>query len=137
MKTLATTINDPQAFGYEDYLEFCDINGYTPDEDGSDGFLNWVYEEIALNYECDLQNIRNFKNYNVPVKVTGTLGLWDGRHEIAPAVFDSVYDAIIECVYRADDAEVIWDDGEIIVNAYHHDGVNVFHIGDNLPYMYE
>ena len=136
-KILATTFEDPAGFSYEDYLEFCDINGYEPAGEDSDGFYNWVYEEIALNYEQDLENIKRFEPYNKPVSVTGTLGLWDGPHDIIPTVLGSVYDAIIECSRSADDVDVEWNDGEIIVKGYHHDGVNIFYIGEKLPYLYE
>ena len=127
--TIATTINDPAGYDYRDYVDYCEMNGVEAQPDGSDDFLDWVDEEVRINWEEDIDNIRMCKDYNVPVVICGTLGLWDGRHRIAPVRVDSVYQAIRLCSGRdIEDVEVVWNDGVIMVYAHHHDGCNIFEI---------
>jgi hypothetical protein len=80
--------------------------------------------------ESDMENIEDCKAYNVPVVVMGTLGLWWGRPEIKPERYESVADAINDCIVRSDtqDAHVEFNDGVILVDCYHHDGCNSFTI---------
>lgn len=141
-RTIATTVNGAVGYEYEDYLEFCEMNRLTPVQKDSAEFYEWVDEAVSINYDSDMENIKFCDAYNVPVVVTGTLGLWDGSHEILPRKFDSVHDAIVRCFSQSiNDIEVIWEDGTITVYAYHHDGTNVFEInaesGESLPYLYE
>ena len=126
--TLAT--NEVDQFTYEEYEDFCEDNGIEPGTDTSEEFYEWCAEEAANNWDCDMDNIRACKQYNVPCIITGSLGLWDGRHTIQPERMESVYDAIQRCIggRGIDESVVQWVDGEIIVDAYHHDGVNIFTI---------
>lgn len=132
-------------FTYEDYLEYCEDMGLEPMGDNSGDYFNWCREETDCNVESDLENIKYCKQYNVPVVITGKLGLWDGKHEIEPVYMDSVYDAITKCMDGADDVKADYVDGEIVVYAYHHDGTNFFRINavdeetdevKRLPYLY-
>lgn len=110
-------------------MEFCEDNDITPGDEDSDEFYEWCREEADNNFEADMENIKACKEYNVPVVVTGRLGLWDGSHEIMPVVFPSVYAAIQQMLDRSiHDIEVKYDDGEIYVKAYHHDGCNWYFI---------
>ena len=123
--TILTTSTD--GFEYSDYLEHCEINGITPKGENSDDFYEWCEEMAMENYEDDLDNIRNCRQYNVPVVVTGTLGLWDGTHDILARYFDSVYDAVKACISRDSlDVEARFVSGHIEVDAHHHDGCNCF-----------
>ena len=125
--TILTTSAD--GFEYEDYLEFCEANGIEPYDEDSDHFFEWCQEESNFNFEADMDNIHSCKQYNVPVLVTGSLGLWDGRHEITAKVFPTVYDAIQAMLGRdIRDIEAKFEDGAINVWAYHHDGCNSFTI---------
>lgn len=140
---IATTKLD--GFTYEEYKLWCKENGTRPKKDGSQEFYDWRVSESRFNFECDMDNIKCFEAYNVPVMVTGTLGLWDGRHEIVPTRKESVHEAIEACFGRSiNDIVVSWVDGEIVVRALHHDGTNVFSINalsedgqKSLPYLYE
>lgn len=141
MKRMILT-TDVEGFTYDEYLDYCEANGFKAAEEESSAFYEWAQEEVDINYESDMDNIVNFGPYNVPVLITGELGLWNGRHEIVPVEKDSVAAAIEACFGRSiNDINVEWIDGEIIVHAYHHDGTNVFTInakdGGNLPYLYE
>ena len=59
--------------------------------------------------------------------VTGTLGLWNGRHNIIPCVCNDVLSAIQQC---SNGNEFIIDQYEkhIEIYSYHHDGVNHYKI---------
>lgn len=119
---LATTEGE---FEWADYIDFCMANGITPTRED---FNEWCYEEAQRVYEDDLDNLKEDERYNVPVVITGTLGLWWGRPNVEPVVEDSVYDAVVRCSRSGEIVEVAFDNGEIIVSASHHDGTNVFTI---------
>ena len=122
--TIATTSTD--GFSYEEYVEWCEETGEKPTDDG---FEDWKNDESRINWESDIENIECCKMYNVPVRLGGSLGLWDGRHEIRPVRFESVGQALKACIGRDTlDMEVIWVEGTIIVHADHHDGRNVYEI---------
>ena len=117
---------DTDDFTREDYEAYCEDNYLEAGDE--DDFFDWCAEETQANYEADMENIETCREYNVPVLVTGTLGLWWGHPEIKPVRFDSVADAIHSCVERSDSYDVLaeYSDGVIILNCYHHDGCNSF-----------
>lgn len=99
-----------------------------PDEDSRE-FWDWASDERDAIYETDRDNIEGCKVYNVPVVITGALGLWDGRHSIVPVRCESVIDAIDRC--NSDsilDIKVVFNEGHLEVYAGHHDGTNCFEI---------
>ena len=121
---------DPSQFEYESYEEHCDINGIEPCGKDSDEYFEWCAEEAEEAYNCDMDEVRACKEYNVPCVITGTLGLWDGKHNIHPTKVGSVYDAIIRCYGRdsLSNLKVNYEDGKIVVYYSHHDGTNIFFI---------
>ena len=127
--TLLKSEIDTDDFSREDYEEWCEVNDFEPTED-EDDFFDYCAEETQANYEADMDNIEHCKEYNVPVVVTGTLGLWWGHPEIKPQRYESVADAIYDCMTRSDchDVLVEYNDGVITVDCYHHDGCNSFTI---------
>lgn len=125
--TLATTEFDTNDFCREDYEEYCEVNGMEPGDD--DDFYDWCREETDMNFEDDMDNIETCKEYNVPVLISGHLGLWWGKPEIDAVRMESVIDAVHRCLRSADYGALIeWEDGEIHVYSYHHDGCNSFTI---------
>lgn len=125
--TILTT--DVEGFTYDEYLDWCDVNGVEEGDEESGEFYEWAAEEARINYESDIENIRDFAGYNVPVVICGTVELWNGHHEIVPIRTESVYDAIRKCFERCiDDINVVWEDGLITIYAYHHDGTNIFNV---------
>lgn len=125
--TLASTEYDVKDFCREDYVEHCEINGWEPGDEND--FVEWCQEEASINFDEDLDNIENCKEYNVPVLITGHLGLWWGKPEIDAVREESVIDAVHRCLRSADyGATIEWEDGEIRVYSYHHDGCNCFTI---------
>ena len=123
---------DTDDFAREDYEAYCEDNDLEAGVGDyfEEGFFDWCAEETQANYEADMDNIKYCKEYNVPVVVTGTLGLWWGHPEIKPERYESVADAIHDCMVRSDchDVLVKFNDGVITVEAYHHDGCNCFTI---------
>lgn len=114
-------------FSMEDYVAYCEDNDLEVGDE--DDFYEWCAEETQINYEADMENIEACGEYNVPVVLTGSLGLWWGRPEIKPERFESVGDAIRRCIGNDTfEVRVEWCDGVINVEAYHHDGCNCFTI---------
>lgn len=130
--TILSTEIDTDAFDREDFEAYCeDMDIEVGDEDDMDeAFYDWRAEETQANYEADMENIESCSEYNVPVVVTGTLGLWWGHPEIKPERYESVADAIRRCMDGSDchDVLVEFNDGVITVDCYHHDGCNYFTI---------
>lgn len=62
------------------------------------------------------------------VLITGTLGLWNGRHKIQPVKADNILEAIQRCCGQDIDEVDMYEDsyGNFILDAYHHDGCNHF-----------
>lgn len=128
---LSTEVNTDD-FDREDYEAYCEDMGIEvgDEDDMNEAFYDWCAEETQANYEADMDNIESCSEYNVPVVVTGTLGLWWGHPEIKPERFESVADAIRRCMNGSDchDVLVEFNDGVITVDCYHHDGCNSFTI---------
>ena len=103
-----------------------------PTED-SDEFRCWQNEEDCANYQDLLQAVYAYDNKCNDANgyvISGTLGLWDGRHDIALVIVDSLEKAIEKCVNNMDYIEIMYDDEkcEIVVRVSHHDGTNAFTI---------
>lgn len=126
--TIATNKISEDDFYYEDYVEYCEDMDIEAGDKDSDEFYDWCAEETYNNFECDLSNIKSCKQYNVPVAIEGSLGLWWGKPTIEAVVMDNVYDAIMRCIEKCDYVTVEFDNGVINVFATHHDGTNCFTI---------
>ena len=126
--TILETEVDINAFDRRDYEEWCEENGRETGDESD--FFEWCAEETQHNFDADMCNIQYCKEYNVPVVVMGSLGLWWGRPTIKPERYESVVDAIRDCMNRSDcyDAHAEYNDGVILLDCYHHDGCNTFTI---------
>lgn len=128
---IATTHSD--VFTYEEYCQMCELDNVEPDKEESQDFLERCAEAAEINWTEDLEAIGSYKKYNVPVIVTGSLGLWNGRQDIVPIIKDSVIEAINEiifgtrCSFEAD-VNFNLEGGYIEVLISHHDGQNLFEI---------
>ena len=130
--TILSTEIDTDAFDREDFEAWREDMGmeHLDEDDMDEAFYDWCAEETQANYEADMENIESCTEYNVPVVLTGTLGLWWGHPEIKPERFESVADAIRRCMDGSDCSDVLveFNDGVITVDCYHHDGCNSFTI---------
>lgn len=133
---IATTEVDYEGY-HDDYVAFCDKYHL---EYNDEKFCRWCEDETRMNWEQDMESIKEYRGYNVPVKINGTLGLWWGRPVIEEVEEKSVWDAIQRCLRDADDATVKYNDGRVEVEATHHDGTNCFTIsradGKRFKYLY-
>ena len=135
-------------FPYEDYVEFCEINGMEPAEEDSREYWDWVYQTRNDYYDDMLANL-SWTKIDYPLMIIGQLGLWNGRPSIVPVpvksegygrkFYSSDYvgyetpslkAAIKKCCEGRDilDVDVHYEDGVIAVYAHHHDGCNCFYI---------
>ena len=107
---------------------FCEINNIDiPEEDTAE------YYDIVTTLRTDdaddfFGNLHYSKYNNRPCIIVGTLGLWNGRHDIYPTFAENIEDAISNCLEHADDYKIYIDDDTLKVSVYHHDGSNHFSI---------
>ena len=79
---------------YDVYIEHCEINDLTPQGEDSEDFYNVAREYQVLEFDDLLANLRYCEANNYKWVVSGTLGLWNGRHEIEPTLFNNLIDAL-------------------------------------------
>lgn len=62
--------------------------------------------------------------------ITGRLGWYAHNHKIKPFIAEGINEAINDClnVFDADNCEVAYENGSIIINTQHHDGNNWFEV---------
>ena len=73
---------------YEDYKGECEINGCEPDGEDSQDYWDWVCQ-TREDYWDDLKMNMCWSKIDYPLIITGSLGLWDGRHDIKPMIIES------------------------------------------------
>ena len=123
--TLIDTTDRPS---YSDYVHFCKANDFEPKGEDSDDYMSYVHETQSMWYNDEMDNIKFSKENDSPVIITGTLGLWNGTKVIYPVRCDTLHEAVEKCIGSSDDAKVMFEDGIIYVEAYHHDGTNKFSV---------
>ena len=138
--TLLVTDWDDDKELFDAFKDFCDDKGYTVCGTRSEmeglylggriSYYDWKDREISNDIYEFWQNLRMVKDsshidYYV---VTGSLGLWNGRHSIYAKRFDNLYDAVNACVTDTLDLEITCDGKVIEVTSLHHDGTNCFEI---------
>ena len=94
------------------------------DEDALD---EAVVENINQDWECFIDNITYSNLGTSECVIEGVLGLWDGKHTIQP-VYANLGQCITKCVSNGNEVEIYEEDGELKIDAYHHDGTNHFTI---------
>lgn len=95
---------------------------------------NWEYDdwtaqedfEMLVNELDEAKEATEARRF-APVKIDGSLGLWDGKHKIQPVEEPSWDRAIRRCLNNMDSFE-IYQSGKytIYIDAHHHDGTNRF-----------
>ena len=89
----------------------------------SNDYINESIEVFDEDYEDLLESLGQVEGR---WKITGTLGLWDGRHEIEPVEMDSLKEAVEKC-FGSNEYIKLMTNGELyFVDGIHHDGTNKF-----------
>lgn len=143
-KTIFST--DYSNYRYEDYLEYCELDGCEAGTEDSMDYYNWVSDMIDFDINDTFADFNIKQDANTTVIITGTLGLWNGRPDIEPVFVESdrIYNystgkntynsaltlAIKKCMDGMNDIDCYLDDetGYIEVIGHHHDGSNHFYI---------
>lgn len=115
---------------YNDYLQYCDDMDIEPVEEGSHEWYEFNSEQNQRDWDDFRDNLTCSGTNNQPCMITGSSGLWDGRHEIIPVLCDTIMDAIDKCLggNYAYEVEIILTDGHIEIHKHHHDGTNCYEI---------
>ena len=106
------------------YIEHCDINGITPEEETP---MDFIYDILNEDWRDMLYSI-DHTNYNEECVILGTLGLWNGKKDIEAVRESYLTEAIRKCAGKCDYVIVEVIDGHIEVTGIHHDGRNHFEI---------
>ena len=115
-------------FTYDEYKDVCEDNDWEVHEENSSDYWEQINILSEWDWDAFISNMEYSKYGNDKVMIVGTLGLWDGRHNIKAEVANNVVDAIEKCVGSSDDVEVRLIDGHLEVIGKHHDGTNCFDI---------
>jgi len=130
MKTLINTSawldNIRDAEYYSQYAENCRMNGTEPGGTDSQAFTDYAVRDCRTDTEDTLDNLRNSPAAGGVWCITGSVGRWDGRHEIMPYFADGLAGAITVCSQSCEDLTAEYDTTAVYVTASHHDGRNSF-----------
>lgn len=89
--------------------------------------MDILFDSFDSDWEDWTELTEQLNCINDPVKITGTLGLWNGTHEIEPVECNNMTEAINKCLGRDTDAIIFKFDGEnYYIDCVHHDGTNKF-----------
>lgn len=105
---------------YEDFQE--EIDSY-----GKEEIEEAVMRNIEEDWNIFIEELTHSNLATTDCVIEGVLGLWDGKHTIQP-VYANLGQCITKCVNNGDEVEIYEEDGELKIDAYHHDGVNNFTI---------
>ena len=107
------------------WKEYCEDNDIEFCESSID--WNYICNMRDNEWECELTAIMDKFPHN-EVILSGFLGLWNGRPQIANYHFGQIEKAIYKCLLSGDDWQVSFDNWGIYIDVFHHDGVNTFTI---------
>lgn len=99
---------------------------------GNDGskynFMDWYYKQCEIEDEDFWYGFRSAqKDRTLDCVVTGSLGLWDGKHKIYPTCGE-LMEMINKCLKDAYDYVLKIENNVLYVENHHHDGTNYYEI---------
>jgi hypothetical protein len=134
MKKGTKIIKNPiELFNSFDYLhnskemwkEYCENNDVEFNENSID--WDYIYDIRDMEWEYVMYNLIGQFAEN-EIILSGFLGLWNGRPQIANYHFAQIEKAIHKCLSSGDEWSVSFDNWGIYIDVYHHDGTNCFTI---------
>jgi hypothetical protein len=101
-----------------------------------DNDVEFNEDSIDWDYICDMRDFEwEDVMYNLidqfaenEVILSGFLGLWNGRPQIANYHFAQIEKAIHKCLSSGDEWQITYDNWGIYIDVFHHDGTNSFTI---------
>lgn len=132
MKKIEITLFSNRDYDFDEYKEYYKENLELTDEEMEDvsdeRIWNYISDCKAIEFNALLINLKHGDYADCPCVIMGSLGLWNGRHEIYATPTNDFEEAIRKCVKDCDYIEVCQVGGHIEVSASHHDGTNHFEI---------
>lgn len=107
--------------------EFCEGNGIEVPAEESDKWWEIIYTESDWMVDDFRDNLKWSKFGQRPAVVCGDIETWHGLHDIEPRYFRTLEEAVFACC-QYDYQKISIENGAIIVEDTHHDGVNKFFI---------
>jgi hypothetical protein len=131
-RLLYTTYTDKAGYTFEEYKNWLIENGKVSYEEipahEDDAFYEWANQSVYDDFYYFESNVK-YSGYNTECYVTGSVGAWDGRHEIMKTQCETLLKAIRKCINNQDDFEIFADGNAIYVDSYNHD--SQYHGGNN------
>ena len=130
MRNLYNNYDINESDWFEAFKEYCEINeiDYSQYDDDCEEYFNWLHEQLNMDWEDLMTNLKYDKENNVDCVVTGKVGRWNGNFDIEAKHFSTLEDAILACVKDCDYIVINEINGAIDVESIHHDGHNYFTI---------
>ena len=123
-KLLYTTNTEKAGYTFEEYKNWLIESGQVSYEElpahEDEAFYEWANQSVYDDFRDFESNVK-YGEYNTECYVTGSVGLWYGRREIAKTPCDTLLQAIRKCINDQDDFEIFADGNAVYVDSYNHD----------------
>lgn len=127
-KLIYSTDADKMGYSFKEYQEQQrELDNPVPEKEDSD-FWEWRSEMHQMDFDDFMSNVK-YCEYNTRCYVTGSVGFWYGRRELARNDFDTLIEAIHKCINDQDDFDIFTDGNAVYVDSYNHD--SRFHGGNH------
>ena len=111
----------------KEYAECHDDERVLNSADVDSSFYAWVWDCLNEDWEALLSNI-HYSKIDGECVILGSLGLWNGRHDVGAVKANSLIEAIKKCVGSSAYTIIKLVDGHLNITSIHHDGCNYFDI---------
>lgn len=119
-------------YKYENYVDWCKENEQEPKGKDSEDYWQWVSDQAEIDYDNFFDNLHYAKAEKGFYMITFDLGLWNGHRK---GYVENVYTSMTEAIKAALnssrdywDYKVAFENGNVVVYGYHHDGTNIMTI---------
>lgn len=119
--------SDDEIYGYDSYLEYCSEMDKEPAEEDSQEYYDWYQSQEESDWKYAMDLLSNLEKKSAKIMMTGIRGLWDGKHECKPALFDTLDRVISTMSIDANETKITQIDKITFeFEVWHHDGKNDF-----------